>query len=77
MNTDTFRNDLREAMNSRGMSQSELSRVSGVEQYNLSKFLKGEREIVLRNALKLWPFVYGDIPSPSILPPEPDHATQA
>ncbi len=60
MNVHTFRNDLRVALASSGMSQSELSRRSGVEQYNISKFLNGEREMLLSNALRLWPFVYGD-----------------
>ena len=59
MNTEIFRNDLRKILETSGMSQSDLSRLSGVKQYNISKFLKGEREILLSTALRLWPFVYG------------------
>jgi len=62
------------ALTSSGMSQSELSRRSGVEQYNISKFLNGEREMLLSNALRLWPFIYGDDgdAGPRPTPPEPD-----
>lgn len=60
MNTENFRKDLRMAMEAQSVTQSELSRMSGVEQYNISKFLNGDRDILLSNAMKLWPFVYGD-----------------
>lgn len=55
----TFLDDLKKAMDESSISQSELSRMSGVKQYNISKFLSGDRDILLSNALKLWPFVYG------------------
>lgn len=77
MNTENFRKDLRMAMEAQSVTQSELSRMSGVEQYNISKFLNGDRDILLSNAMKLWPFVYGDRcphQSPHI---EPSHAPQA
>ena len=73
MNTEIFRNDLRKILETSGMSQSDLSRLSGVKQYNISKFLKGEREILLSTALRLWPFVYGhSITATPTTPPEPE-----
>ena len=70
MNIKTFREDLRRAISASGISQSELARLSGVDQCNISKFLnqpKGrkERDMRLSVALRLWPFVYGDALTPA------------
>ena len=66
MNIETFREDLRQAIAKNGLSQCELARVSGVGQYNISRFLNPperngriERDMKLSVAMKLWPFVYG------------------
>ena len=70
MNIKTFREDLRRAISASGISQSELARLSGVDQCNISKFLnqpKGrkDRDMRLSVALRLWPFVYGDALTPA------------
>jgi predicted transcriptional regulator len=71
----TFYDDLKRYLSETGISQSELARRSGVSQHNLSKFLKGGRDMRISTASKLFPFVYGTSPpvpspQPTITPPE-------
>lgn len=70
MNIQTFREDVRAVVSKVG--QSELSRLSGVGQCNISKFLNMDREMKLSNVLRIWPFVYGDLrpQSPTLNPAE-------
>lgn len=70
MDIKTFREDLRRAISASGISQCELARLSGVDQCNISKFLnppqkKGDRDMKLSVALRLWPFIYGDALTPA------------
>lgn len=61
---DTFRNDLAARMLEENLSQQKISRLSGLDQASLSRFLRGETGISGKNVFALWPFVYGDLPTP-------------
>lgn len=80
MNTLDFKNDLKKALISSGISQSHLASVCGLSQGTISKIIHGKKEIWLSTAISLWPYVYG-IPFPQIASPstpnEPEEAPHA
>ena len=60
MNTQTLKKDLREKLNS-GVTQSEISRATGVPQPYISKFANDEKlGITFELACKLLPYLYPD-----------------
>lgn len=60
MNIETFRTDFLARQAETGISQNKISAQYGVEQASLSRFLSGKSGLSFDNALKLWPFVYGN-----------------
>jgi transcriptional regulator with XRE-family HTH domain len=64
-----FRTDLGHFMETAGVSQVELSKISGVSQSALSKFLSGASgDMRLTNAMRLFPIVYGESTGPDAPP---------
>jgi len=70
-----FREDLRNAIQARDETQSDVERASGVSQGMISNFLNGKRGLSGASVLKLWPYVYGcEFPSsPAAAPEEASH----
>ena len=60
MDITQFRQDLRSAMDKKGITQKDLSAMMSITQPNISKFLRGLKGISGKDMLLLWPFVYGD-----------------
>jgi len=66
MNTETFRSDFMARQAATGLSQVEISRMCGVNQPLISRFLSGTRGLGIKPMIKLWPFVYGcEFPMPA------------
>lgn len=70
----TFRRDLRAAMERCGCGQTDLVRRYGVSQASLSNFLNARRGLSADALLKLWAFVYGNSISLSSAQDTPDPA---
>ena len=69
-----FRQALQNAMELKGLTQPELAEITGVSQSSLSLFLTKKRGLSGKAVLKLWPFVYGEIPPVTEATPTPDNA---
>ena len=58
MNTNYFRQKLKERMREDGVTQNFLAKKYGIKQSSLSRFLNEERELPGRCFLALFPFVF-------------------
>lgn len=64
MNIEDFRLDFIARQEKTGLTQLEISRLYGVNQPLISRFLSGNRGIGIKPMIKLWAFVYG-VPFPA------------
>lgn len=54
---------LRAEMDRRGVTQSELARISGVGRSNLNDYLNGKGDLYVRTYVRLWVALTGDEPT--------------